>query len=172
MPWIVAGLIVAGVLVALIGRRALSPVAAAHPARGGRRTVRLLAMGLRLRPRARRERRDHGAGHDLSAAGDRHEAAVELQRLVLAGHRGLGGLPRSCGWAHHRTARVAPDSPCSRRCCRVIEPTNGRDRCVTAGLQGFSAAAHLARPGPRLLCPTRSQPDRAWHAGPGYCSRG
>ena len=85
MPWIVAALAVAGLAVAAMGRRRWLMVWLGLR-RGGHR--RFLAVGIRLRSRPRlRERHHQGAGNDVPAAADRHEAAVELHGNFVAVHR-------------------------------------------------------------------------------------
>ena len=92
-----------GLLVALVGRRGpLVWVGRVRALGAVGRAVRLLALGLRLRPQPRRHAAHQRAGDDLSAAADRHEAAAELHADVVAGHR---RVDRDCvRWASCRAA--------------------------------------------------------------------
>ena len=88
MPWIIAGLAVAGVR-----RRARSAAAASSiawlscfAALGALGLVGFLSLGVRLRPRPRHRACNHqGARDDLSAAADRQQAVAQLHGELVAG---------------------------------------------------------------------------------------
>ena len=80
-----------GLAVALSGRRRLLLAwTGLLRRRGPGGTRRLLALGIRLRPRPRSDGGDQGAGHVVSTAAPRYQAAPQLSGDFLAGGRRVG----------------------------------------------------------------------------------
>jgi hypothetical protein len=92
MPIALAALVVLGIGVALWGRRWAAWTWLGLIAAGG--AAAMAELRLRSQPGARRDHQD--SRHDVPTATDRHEAAVELHSVIVAGHRWHCGGSRVC----------------------------------------------------------------------------